>query len=193
MPTLLQKVNDPVAEKLITAVSKLFGKFLTLEIDTFQFKVSFGPSPLIDPEEEMVAIIYFSLYGDASGTAILFLPKESAFLIADLMQKRELGSTQELEESDYDNLKEMGNIISGVYFNVFSRVTELLLIQSPPEYFIGTYQQCFDRFCTKLQKTEEKSFVIETLFICDPIPIKSYLWILLRGDAVEKILGEPGK
>ena len=106
----LEQINKEAAEKASAALSKLIDRSVEIGISKAQVKKVEELSPLIG-NEEVVAGIYLPVTGEINGAALLIFPRETAFILSDLLVKRPPGTTRKLTKLDESALKEVGNII----------------------------------------------------------------------------------
>ena len=103
----LCEINEQASVKASQALSKLIDRVVEVEISKAEVKRVENLSPLIGAEEVVVGI-YLPVTGDISGAALLIFPKEAAFILSDLLVKRESGTTRKLTPLDEFALKEVG-------------------------------------------------------------------------------------
>lgn len=184
----LEEINKQASLNASRALSKLINKQVDIEITKVEVKDVSKLSPLIGPEE-IVAGVYLPLTGDIEGAALLIFPKESAFSLSDLLVRRPPGSTRKLTDLDESALKEVGNIISGNYFTVFSNTLRVKIIEHIPSFSFDMFGAIIGQIITKFAKKVEKALIIEIEFIFKPATLKGYFLLLFELEQIKTIIG----
>jgi len=188
MENKLQEVNGQAAVNASEALSKLIDRQVEVEISKTEVKKVEDLSPLIGPEE-MVAGIYLPVTGDINGAALLIFPKETAFVLSDLLVKREPGTTHKLTELDKSALKEVGNIISGNYLTVLANVLQIKIIEHIPNFSFDMFGAIVSQIITDFAQKTEKALVIEIEFTFKPETFKGYFLLLFEVEQFRAMLG----
>jgi len=188
MENKLQEVNEQAAVNASDALSKLIDRQVEVEISRTEVKKVEDLSPLIGPEE-IVAGIYLPVTGDINGAALLIFPKETAFVLSDLLVKREPGTTHKLSELDTSALKEVGNIISGNYLTILSNVLQIKIIEHIPNFSFDMFGAIVSQIITAFAQNTEKALVIEIEFTFKPETFKGYFLLLFELEQFKAMLG----
>jgi len=188
MENKLKEVNEQAAVNASEALSKLIDRKVEVEISKTEVKKVECLSPLIGLEE-MVAGIYLPVTGDINGAALLIFPKETAFVLSDLLVKREPGTTHKLTELDKSALKEVGNIISGNYLTVLSNVLQVKIIEHIPNFSFDMFGAIVSQIITDFAQKTDKALVIEIEFTFKPETFKGYFLLLFEVEQFEAMLG----
>jgi len=123
----------------------------------------------------------------------LLFSQETAFNLADLLIKREVGTTRELTELDKSALEELGNIVCGTYLATFSNQTGTKIGQHAPQFSFDMLGSIFEQTVTKFAQRPEKVLAIETEFNFT-VPIlkgyffRSYFVVLFEAQQLEAVL-----
>jgi len=188
MENKLQEVNEQAAVNASEALSKLIDRQVEVEISKTEVKKVEDLSPLIGPEE-MVAGIYLPVTGDINGAALLIFPKETAFVLSDLLVKRKPGTTHKLTELDKSALKEVGNIISGNYLTVLANVLQIKIIEHIPNFSFDMFGAIVSQIITDFAQKTEKALVIEIEFTFKPETFKGYFLLLFEVEQFKAMVG----
>ena len=92
MEDKLEQINKQAAERASEALSKLVDRTVEVTIHKAEVKKVDKLSPIIGTED-VVAGIYLPVTGDIKGAALLIFPRETAFILSDLLVKRPAGTT----------------------------------------------------------------------------------------------------
>lgn len=188
MKNILQEISKQAALSASRALSKLVNRPAKIKISNTSVKRVEELKPIIG-SEEIVAGIYLPITGAVKGASLLIFPKEIAFTLSDLLMKRKPGTTRKLTELDKSALKEVGNILSGNYFTIFSNILQVKIIEHIPQFSFDMFGAILGQIISNFANEAEKALIIEVEFSFKPIRLKAYLLLLLRVDEINAILG----
>jgi len=101
-------VNEPIDLKI--------SETRLVTIEEIKNLIAKGEKIVIGPKQ-MVVEIYAPLTGDVGGNMLTLFPKDNAYLLLDLMNKKKLGTTKLLGKKEMTKLKELGDAILSIYTN----------------------------------------------------------------------------
>lgn len=127
--------------------------------------------------------------GDIHGAALLIFPKETAFILSDLLVKRPPGTTRKLTLLDESALKEVGNIISGNYLTVLSNTLQIKIVEHMPNFSFDMFGSIVDQIITEFARKTENALVIEIEFTFKPETFKGYFLLLFEIEQFKAMLG----
>lgn len=188
----LQQINEQASAKASQALSKLIDRVVEVGISKAEVKKVEDLSPLIGTED-MVAGIYLPVTGDIQGAALLIFPKDTAFILSDLLVKREPGTTRKLTPLDESALKEVGNIISGNYLTVLANMLQIKIIEHIPNFSFDMFGAIVSQIITEFAQKTENALVIEIEFTFKPETFKGYFLLLFEVEQFKAILGSMGE
>ena len=122
-------VNEPIDLKVSEA------RLVTIE--EIKNLIAKGEKIVIGPKQ-MVVEIYAPLTGDLMGNMLTLFPKDNAYLLLDLMNKKKLGTTKLLGKKEMTKLKELGDAIISIYTNEIATFLGLK-IKSDKSKIISTF------------------------------------------------------
>jgi len=187
----LQEINEQASAKTSQALSKLTDRSVEVGIFKAEVKKVAKLSPFIGTED-VVAGIYLPVAGDISGAALLIFPKETAFILSDLLVKRPAGTTRKLTPLDESALKEVGNIISGNYLTVLANMLQIKVIEHLPNFSFDMFGAIVSQIITQFAEKTENALVIEIEFIFKPETFKGYFLLLFEVEQFKAMLGSIG-
>ncbi len=118
---VLKEISNMGAGNANTLLSKEIGKEISLSTPVYKL-ISFDQFEKSVAVPRGVAICAFAkLKGELLGSVMLVFDRKSAFVLADLLQKRKIETTQWLSEDDQLKLKEAGHLVLRCYLNAMSR------------------------------------------------------------------------
>lgn len=141
-------------------------------------------------QETLVVVVSHTLLGETEGSVGLILPKETAFVLSDLLLQRERGTTTELTEEVKAALEELGNIIVGNYLRAFSRQLGLRnLVHQAGNLSWGTLESVQEQMLSPVGSLSREGTVVAVLFSFQEAVVKGYVVILLDAERLEKAGG----
>ena len=184
----LEQINKEAAERASAALSKLIDRSVEIGISKAQVKKVENISPLIG-NEEVVAGIYLPVTGEINGAALLIFPRETAFILSDLLVKRPPGTTRKLTKLDESALKEVGNIITGVYLTALHDFCGVNIYPSIPCVAVDMINSILDESLVRLSAQLQSTFLIENRFIIDEKKIRTFLLIIPSMGSIDTLVG----
>jgi len=116
----LKEISNMGAGNASTLLSKRIGEEIRLSTPVYKL-IPFDQFEKCVAVPKGVAICAFAkLKGEVLGSVMLVFDRESAFALADLLQKRKIGTTQWLSEKDQLKLKQVGHFVLRCYLDALS-------------------------------------------------------------------------
>jgi len=117
---VLKEISNMGAGNASTLLSKEIGEEIRLFTPVYKL-ISFDQFEKTIAVPKGVAICAFAkLKGEVLGSVMLVFDTKSAFALADLLQKRKMGTTRWLSEEDQLKLKQVGHLVLRCYLNAIS-------------------------------------------------------------------------
>ena len=187
MTNKITEINNQAA--LITAgnLTRFLGKHVTVDMSKASLKKMINIGDTFDPEE-IVAGVYLPVTGAINGSSLFILPKESAFIMSDILLKRKLGTTRKLTKIDESALKETGNIISGCYLSTLSNTYKIKLIEHIPQFSFDMFGAILSQIISKFAKKADEALFIEIRYNIHPVKIAAYYLLLFDSSDIQLIL-----
>lgn len=131
---VLREIGNIGAGNAATALATMINQKVDMSVPKVNI-LGFNEVPtLLGGEENLVAGIFFRIFGELNGTIMFVLPTESAKLLIEFMMQ---GMPFELgDEISSSALSEMGNILSGSYISSLAGLTGLDVQISTPSLSI---------------------------------------------------------
>lgn len=118
---VLKEMSSIGAGNAATLLSKKTGQEIRLSTPIYKL-LSFDQFGKYAAVPEQVAICAFAkLKGEVIGNVMLAFDRESAFEMADLLQKRKIGTTRWLSQEDQLELRQVSRLVLRCYLNAISR------------------------------------------------------------------------
>lgn len=191
-------VNDLLTTELTTlvrtaasntslALSKLVHKPVVVE------SVDAGIRPvteLVRPigPEEMVVGVCLPFTGDAGGVSLVAFREDAALILSDLLAKREPGTARQLSVLDASALKEVGNILVGVYLTALANRANVRLVESVPSLRRDMFGAIVSHIAAGLAQEATQALVIEIKFSFGQPVFSGHLVIFFRAEDGERLV-----
>jgi len=190
---------EKMAQEGAANASKSLSKLIDQEVEIQALSVRALPvekiSEIIGSPEEIVATIIMEVRGEVDGNIMLIYPQQSAINVADLLAKRELGTTTQLNELDKSALKESGNIISGAFLSAISNYLSINMVESIPDIATDMLKATIDFVLARFAEKEiseavafEIDFEMGNLTAVSSEKIKAYFVLLLDVNSATDVL-----
>lgn len=183
----LTKMTDEAAEFASSALTKLSGENVTVNVSKAEIAKIQREFPDIGPES-IVAGIYLPISGDVKGASLLIFPEKIAYTLCDVLVRRSLGTTHKLTELDISALKEVGNIICGSFLTVFSNTLKIKIVENVPSFSFDMFGAVVDVIIAGFAKSAEDALVIEVKFIFEHAKIKGYVVLIFGLEEMKAIM-----
>jgi chemotaxis protein CheC len=189
----LEKMANEGAKKASESLSSMINQETTVQSLGIRVLDVEKISEIIGSPEEMVTTVTLKIKGEAQGNLMLIYPQQAALNVVDLLAKREIGSTTQLDELDKSALKESGNIISGSFLASISNYLTINMIESIPDIATDMLKATIDYVLAEFAKREmsdavafEIDFEMGTLAAAGKI--RAYFVLLLDTESSDKML-----
>ena len=189
----IQSIHEEACVQISGALAKSTYKRAIVDIVNPNLKKLEEFRPTIGLNEEGAGVC-LAFNGEMKGIALLLFSQETALNLADLLIKREVGTTGQLTELDKSALEELGNIICGTYLATFSNQTGTKIVQHAPQFSFDMLGSILEQTITKFAQRPEKVLAIETEFnftvpILKDYFFRSYFLVLFETRQLEAVLG----
>ncbi len=186
MPEYFKEINKMAAERIENAVRKLSGQEIKVEFSEVAKRKVRDIKSLLEPERQVV--VYFCpIVGALEGAGVLILPQESAFELADYLQKRKVGTTHALTDLDKSAIKELGNIAVCSYLNVIANECKVEVKQQGVRVSQGIFGAISEEVIIEMEKGGRVTHIIEVAFIFETLALKGHILFLFDSEKVKKL------
>lgn len=183
----LQKINQIAAKKASDALRKLFKLKLQLKIPRAKVEDVKKLKPVIGTEKMTVGI-YLPISGDVKGAALLVIPRDTAFSLSEILLKKEPGSVRKITRLDKAALKEVGNIICGQYFTVFSNMLKIKIVENIPSFSYSMFGSIISDIIARFARISNEALIVEVNMVFKPKVLKAYFLLLFEPVKITKLL-----
>lgn len=187
--SLGEVVGDASADAS-AALSTLAGKQVELAQPTIAV-ASIGELPeLVGGPKKLVVGAYAPIYGQMQGNVSMILPMRSAFLLADILEKKNQGSTKALLEEDREAIMEASNVMFGIYLIPLGKFFELAPLYGIPKMVSTFGESVADFVLLGIGKEIRLVLLLRTNFTVAGTDIRGDFILLLAAKGIEKRLEE---
>ena len=175
----LREVGHISAQHAGTALSKMIGKVVKVELLAATLTSLDGLPKLIGNREALVSGIYLPITGDLSGSLLVIFPEKSAFTLVDVLLKKEMGTTKEFGEMGKSALSEAGNILAGNCLTALSHALGMHLVEHVPEFAHDMVGALIDNVAVAFGQEAERALTIQVeLNAGKKIKVTGYFFLL---------------
>ena len=188
----LREIGNVGAGNSATALSQIINHRIDMNVPEVSI-VPLGDVPdLVGGPDTVVVGVFLRVYGSAPGNILFLLPRESAFLLVDMIMGKQRGSTQTLDFMDESALMEIGNILAGAYLNALFNLTQLSLLPSIPALAMDMAGAILSVVLIQLGQMGDHALVIETEFKTDEEGIKGHFFLVPDPGSLDTMLTAVG-
>ncbi|MCW3984861.1 MAG: response regulator [Candidatus Bathyarchaeota archaeon] len=175
----LREVGHIGAQHAGTALSKMIGQTVKVKLLTATMTSLDDLPKLVGDRETLVSGIYLPVTGDLSGSLLMIFPEKSAFILVNVLLKKEPGTTKELDEMDKSALSEAGNILAGNCLTALSHTLGMHLVEHVPEFAHGMVGALLDNVAVAFGQKAERALIIQVeLSTRAKIKVMGYFFLL---------------
>ncbi|HOY08944.1 MAG TPA: chemotaxis protein CheC [Candidatus Omnitrophota bacterium] len=141
----------------------------------------------VNRENTNVVGAFVDLTGEVNFKFLFHVPIQDSMLLADLMLRREVGTTKEFDVYAASAVQEIGNILASAISGVFSSDFSIDLHPTPPEVvndYVGTV---FQEFLVSAAPERNDILIMESCFHVIKNDIRCHMYLLPLGES-EKVL-----
>jgi chemotaxis protein CheC len=141
----------------------------------------------VNRENTNIVGAFVDLTGEVNFKFLFHVPIQDSMLLADLMLRREVGTTKEFDVYAASAVQEIGNILASAIAGVFSSDFSIDLHPTPPEVvndYVGTV---FQEFLVSAAPERNDILIMESCFHVIKNDIRCHMYLLPLGES-EKVL-----
>jgi len=161
---VLKEIANIASGNASTLLSKEIGEEITLSTPAYKL-ISFDQfEKSVTVPKGVVICAFAKLKGEVLGSMMLVFDRKSAFALADLLQKKKIGTTEWLSERDQLKLKEVGHLVLRCYLNAISRFINYQLNSEKLRMFSTLGDAVIDLMLLGAKKSD-RFIVLENNFV----------------------------
>ena len=190
----LKEIGNVGAGNAATALSMMINKKVSITVPTVKI-VPIAKVPFILPNpEELVVGIKMDVLGDVEMETLLIFDSRGAKQLISLltMGTVTVEDITQIGDMEKSAVKEVGNIICGSYITALANFTGLYLNPLPPDISIDMISAIISEVSLQVAYTDDKIILIETLLNIQDVEITGYIFMIPKGESLEKIFKNMG-
>ncbi len=157
----LREVGYRGALRAAEALSMMIGQTVSVKLLAARM-TTLGTLPgLVGDRETMVSGVYLPMTGDVSGSLLMVFPQQSAFSLVDILLKKKLGTTKELDEMDKSALSEAANILAGNCLTALAHTLRVHLVEHVPDFAYDMVGALIDNVAVAFGQKAERALTIQ--------------------------------
>ncbi|MFA5260308.1 MAG: chemotaxis protein CheC [Candidatus Omnitrophota bacterium] len=180
-----------VAKISIDKASQVFSKLLKsgarIEMENAFLADLTSVTEKINQDDTNVVGAFVNLVGEVNFKFLFYVQIQDSMLLADLMLRREVGTTKEFDLYAASAVQEIGNILASAISGVFASDFSIDLQPTPPlvvNDYVGTV---FQEFLVSTVPERNEILIIESCFHVIKNDIRCHMYLLPVGES-EKVL-----
>lgn len=171
-----------------TALSQMVGRPVTMSVPEVMIVPIEKVPDLVGGADQVVAGIYFEVYGDLPSNILLTFPHKNLVLLTDMLMKETAVSGVLLNEMKLSALKELGTILSGAYLNALAKFLDVRMIPSVPALSIDILTAVLDTILIELSQQSRFALMLRTEIIETEAKIIGDFFLIPEPNALERII-----
>ncbi|MGH7441292.1 MAG: chemotaxis protein CheC [bacterium] len=161
---ILGEAGNIGAAHAATALGQLVERTVMIEVTRVEEATDGALPALAGPPDALAAGVTFHIVGDAGGRILLWLSRDAAVEMVDLLSRRPIGSTKALNEMGHSAVKEAGNIMASAYLTGLCDFSGLLLMPSVPSLLFDRSGAVMETAADGVERKEGKLLCVANRF-----------------------------
>ena len=186
----LREVVSAASADVSAAISMLASKQVELAPSKIAVASIEELPTLVGGPKKLVVGAYSSIYGQMQGNVSMILPMRSAFLLVDVLRKKDPGSTKALLEEDRVAITEASNVMFGIYLIPLGKFFNLTPLYGIPKMVSTFGESVADFALLGIGKEVKHILLLRTNFTVEETDIQGNFTLLLAAKAIEERLEE---
>jgi chemotaxis protein CheC len=162
---VLREVGNIGSGHAATALSKLLGKPVDMEVPRVNFVPFDEIADQVGGAEAVVVAVFLRVEGDAPGNLFFILSEDSARVLLQELVRTETVGGAPFTEMEASALSEIGNILAGSYLSSLADFTNLALSPTVPSLAIDMAGAILAHGLLQFGDMGDQALLIETSFL----------------------------
>ncbi|MCK5581566.1 MAG: chemotaxis protein CheC [Candidatus Omnitrophica bacterium] len=153
-------------DRCSTLLSKMIKKGATIELENVSHEdISGVTATIMGTEDREVVAAFVDLEGDAPFKFLFYVNVKDSLVLADMILRKEPGTTKEFDEYASSAVQELGNILASGCTNVFVKDFKIAMKPTPPVVVKDYLSTMFQEYIMNVACQQDKLLMIETVFV----------------------------
>jgi chemotaxis protein CheC len=179
----LREVANIGAGHAATALSIMINATVMITVPRISVSRLADMPSVVTEADEPVAAVLLHMLGDLTGRTLLVFSKEVAVRLAEMLLRREPGSSTEFGKLEQSAINEVGNVLSSAYMNALSAFMGMILLPTPPTLSVETSRVVLTNEHLKFASDEDQVFCVDSEFLVQGMEAPLRGFFLLMPDA----------
>jgi len=184
----LREVGNIGVGNATTALSKILGKKIAINIPETKFVKIEKFSNELGGAENIVMSLYLSFSGDLSGQCLFAFEEKDALEIVDLMMGQNVGTSKKFGSMEESAFMEMSNIFTGAYLSALANMLSMRIMPSVPNIANDMVQSVADLMLIKISRAADELLCVKAKILVDGHNINGKFIILFDDASLDKVL-----
>ena len=183
-----REINSIATGNAATSLSTILGRKVNITVPSIMVERLEKVPELLGGREKTMAVIYFSVSGQFSGSILLIFSSSDCLGLANALTGQKATKIENLDEMGLSALKETGNIVIGSFMRVLSYGLKVKIRYSIPGFAYDMLGSILDEILTRLSLEAEHAVIMESEFIMREKAHRGHLIFILAPRSVDAII-----
>ena len=161
---------------------------MDIEVPSIQVEALDKVADTLGAEDNVVAVVHFSVGGDISGNILLILTVDESQKLSAVLTGQDVPPGGSLDEMGLSALKELGNITVGAYINALSQALNGKISQSIPEYESDILGAILNRILTSIDVDEGHAVIVGSVLTIEEVICNTDLVFILKPQVAKDVV-----
>ncbi len=190
----LQLVANLSIDKASQVLSKMIKAGAKIEVEkVYVADISKATEEVMVADNYEAVGAFVDLVGDMPFKFLFYVNSQDSLALADLMLRRDLGSTKKFDLYVSSTVQELGNVLASAVTNVFASDFQIQMKPTPPTVVHDYASTVFGEFIMEAAADQNEILMIESVFRIVRMNIKCRMFLLPTGDTqktLSSIIGQ---
>jgi chemotaxis protein CheC len=187
---LLNDVWSTTSHRSIQALSKTLNKNVTLKSTQTRVGTLKEIPKLLNPDQLAIAVVTVRIKGIINGVIFVFAEQKDMIAFADILLRKKIGTSKNLDETNISVIKELGNLLSGYYAEDFIKLIEASISLQKPDFGFNEYRAIEKTGLGKVYAQEINVLMFESEFTLEVEGFKARVLVVFNEKSSANIYYE---
>ena len=188
---VLKELGNIGAGNAMTALSQMLQCKVDMKVPQVRLLEFRDVGEVMGGEEQIMVGVFLGVEGDITGSMMFMVEEGSSRHLIQKITMGMLPEGSEFEEMGLSAMKEVGNIITGVYLNSLSTLTNMKIYPTPPSVTVDMAGAILSVPASIFGIFGDKLLMIQSQFY-DEVKLDGYFILIPDLESYEKILTSLG-
>ena len=183
-----REISSIATGNAATSLSAMLGRKVEITVPNIMVEALPKVPELLGGRESTVAVVYFSVSGEVSGSILLVLSVSESQRLISVLTGQDVCEIERLDEMGLSAMKELGNIVTGSYIRVLAEGLKVKISYSVPGFAYDMLGAVLDETLARLSLETDCAVVMESEFVVREQIYRGHLVFILAPKAVNAII-----